>query len=195
MPPSQSLWWSSLGSPVTPRATLRQHLDVDVAIVGGGFTGLWTARELLRRDASLRVAVLEKEVCGFGASGRNGGWASGLFPMSNDTVIRRHGRDAFDHQRRVLQGAVAELGSCARLDGIDARFVQGGTMTFARSEIQRGRLQAEVTSARDVGVGADDLDWIEGPDLDARARVSTARSARRTRDTAHGSTPPVWYAV
>jgi glycine/D-amino acid oxidase-like deaminating enzyme len=47
---------------------LDRHLDVDVAIVGGGFTGLWTARELLRRDASLRVAVLEKEVCGFGAS-------------------------------------------------------------------------------------------------------------------------------
>jgi len=67
--PSQSLWWSSLEHAVTPRAALGQHLDVDVAIVGGGFTGLWTARELLRRDPTLRVAVLEKEVCGFGASG------------------------------------------------------------------------------------------------------------------------------
>jgi len=78
--PSQSLWWSSLEHAVTPRAALGQHLDVDVAIVGGGFTGLWTARELLRRDPTLRVAVLEKEVCGFGASGRNGGWASDSFP-------------------------------------------------------------------------------------------------------------------
>jgi len=67
--PSQSLWWSSLEHAVTPRASLGQHLDVDVAIVGGGFTGLWTARELLRREPTLRVAVLEKEVCGFGASG------------------------------------------------------------------------------------------------------------------------------
>jgi glycine/D-amino acid oxidase-like deaminating enzyme len=152
-------------------------LDVDVAIVGGGFTGLWTARELLRRDRSLRIAILEKEVCGFGASGRNGGWASGLFPLSNASVIRRYGREAFDHQRHVLQGAVAELGSSARVDGIDARFVHGGTMSFARSEIQRARLLDEVSSARDVGISPDDLDWIDEADLGAHGRVAGALGA------------------
>jgi len=88
------------------------------------FTGLWTARELLRRDPTLRVAVLEKEVCGFGASGRNGGWASGLFPMSN---AKRHPA----LRPRVLrtpaprvQDAVVELGSSTRDDGIDARYEQ-----------------------------------------------------------------------
>jgi glycine/D-amino acid oxidase-like deaminating enzyme len=175
---SQSLWWSSLEEPVTPRATLQRHLDVDVAIVGGGFTGLWTARELLRRDSMLRIAVLEKEVCGFGASGRNGGWASGLFPMSNASVIRRYGQASFDHQRRVLQEAVVELGASARNDGIDARYVRGGTMTFARSEIQVARLTEEISSSRDCGIGADDLAWIEGPELDARARVAGAIGAQ-----------------
>jgi glycine/D-amino acid oxidase-like deaminating enzyme len=160
-----------------PRASLQRHLDVDVAIVGGGFTGLWTARELLRRDATLRIAVLEKEVCGFGASGRNGGWASGIFPMSNESVIRNYGHDAFDHQRSVLQDAVVELGASARTDGIDARYVHGGTMTFARSDIQAARLAAEVSSARDCGIGAEDLTWIEGADLDARARVAGALGA------------------
>ena len=168
MAPSQSLWWSSLESPITPRAPLTQHVDVDVAIVGGGFTGLWTARELLRRDPDLRVAVLEKEVCGFGASGRNGGWASGLFPLANESVIRRHGRESFDHQRRLLQDAVGELGSLARLDGIDARFIHGGTMTFARSDIQVARLTDEITAARTIGIGADDLRWVDEADLDAR---------------------------
>jgi len=175
--PSQSLWWSSLEQPVVPRATLQHHLDVDVAIVGGGFTGLWTARELLRRDPNLRVAVLEKEVCGFGASGRNGGWASGLYPLSDDSVIRRYGQEAFDHQRRVLRQAVVDLGSSARDDGIDARFVQGGTLHFARNELQWKRLRDEISSAREVGVATSDFEWIEGSDLDERARVAGSLGA------------------
>jgi glycine/D-amino acid oxidase-like deaminating enzyme len=174
--PSQSLWWSSQED-VAPRAPLTHHLDVDVAIVGGGFSGLWTARELLRRDPSLSIAVLEKEVCGFGASGRNGGWASGLFPVSNDGVIRHYGREAFDHQRHVLQDAVAELGSSARRDGIDAHFIHGGTLTFARSELQVARLHAAIDSAREVGIGPDDMSWIEGADLDRLGRVAGAFGA------------------
>ena len=177
MAPSQSLWWSSLEHAVTPRASLDQHLDVDVAIVGGGFTGLWTARELLRRDPSLSIAVLEKEVCGFGASGRNGGWASGLFPVSNAGVIRRYGRESFDHQRHVLQDAVAELGSSARHDGIDARFIHGGTMTFARSALQVTRLHNEIDEARGVGIGEVDLHWVEEAELDGYGRVAGALGA------------------
>jgi glycine/D-amino acid oxidase-like deaminating enzyme len=193
--PSQSLWWSSLEHPVTARPALAQHLDVDVAIVGGGFTGLWTARELLRRDPGLRLAILEKEVCGFGASGRNGGWASGLFPMGNTSVIRRYGGEAFDHQRRVLQSAVAELGSSARDDGIDARFIHGGTLTFARSDIQAARLHDEIASARDVGIGPEDLRWLDATELGGRvngalgaafsphcARIDPARLVRGLSD-------------
>jgi len=175
--PSQSLWWSSLDQPVTPRATLRHHLDVDVAIVGGGFTGLWTARELLRRDPNLRIAVLEKEVCGFGASGRNGGWASGLYPLSDERVIRDYGQDAFDHQGQVLRQAVADLGASVRDDGIDARFVQGGTLHFARNEQQRERLRDEIASARVMGIATSDFEWIEGSDLDERARVAGSLGA------------------
>jgi glycine/D-amino acid oxidase-like deaminating enzyme len=176
--PSQSLWWSSLDQPVTPRAPLGRHLDVDVAIVGGGFTGLWTARELLRRDPTLHVAVLEKEVCGFGASGRNGGWASGLFHVSDASVIARYGRESFDHQRHVLQEAVVELGASAQHDGIDARYVRGGTMTVARSEIQRARLRKEIATSREMGIGDEDLAWIEGADLEAHGVVAGALGAR-----------------
>lgn len=148
-----------------------------MAIVGGGFTGLWTARELLRRDPALRIAVLEKEVCGFGASGRNGGWASGLFPMSNESVIRRFGADSFDHQRHVLQRAVVELGASARDDGIDACYVRGGSLTFARNEVQVARLTGEIASSRDYGIGEEDLAWIDGTELDAHGRVANAVGA------------------
>jgi glycine/D-amino acid oxidase-like deaminating enzyme len=172
-----SLWWELLDKPITPRATLTRHLDVDVAIVGGGFTGLWTARELLRRDPMLRVAVLEKELCGFGASGRNGGWASGLFPVENETVVRRHGLDAFHHQRRVLSDAVAELGASAAADGIDAHFAHGGTLTFARSEVQAQRLEGEVDRARALNIGPDDLTWLDADELGNRATVAGALGA------------------
>jgi glycine/D-amino acid oxidase-like deaminating enzyme len=175
--PSQSLWWSSLGESVTPRAPLRDHLDVDVAVVGGGFTGLWTARELLRRDPHLRIAVLEREVCGFGASGRNGGWASGLFPLSNNAVVRRYGEDAFHHQRAVLNDAVGALGASAAADGIDAHFAHGGTMTFARSDVQAARLEKEIDDARGLGIGTDDLSWLDEDELSDRGVVANALGA------------------
>lgn len=139
--PPRSLWWSTLSEPVTPRASLQGHRDVDVAIIGGGFTGLWTAREVLRRDPSLSVAVLEKSVCGFGASGRNGGWASALYPVSDEKVRRLYGDHAFTHQQQVLQNAVPHLGAALKEDGIDADFAQGGTLNFARTPLQRDHLR------------------------------------------------------
>ncbi len=177
MEPPQSLWWSSLERPVTRRPTLQHHLDVDVAIVGGGFTGLWTARELLRRDPDLRVAVLEQSVCGFGASGRNGGWASGLFPISNERIVREHGLDAFTHQRHVLQAAVAELGASSAGDGIDARFVHGGNLNFARNEAQVARQKSVVEASREFGIGPDDLDWLQNDELASRGTVNDALGA------------------
>lgn len=180
MRPPDSLWWSTLDEPVTARASLRQNVDVDVAIVGGGFTGLWTARELKRRDPHLRIAVLEKSVCGFGASGRNGGWASALFPIKNDTVVTRYGIDAFTHQRSVLERAVRELGEAAHDDGIDAHFVQGGTLTFARSELQAARLQDEIRASRELGLDEGDLRWLEVSDLYDYGYVRGAHGAMFT---------------
>ncbi len=180
MQPPHSLWWSSLPAPVTPRPALREHLDVDVAIVGGGFTGLWTARELLRRDSTLQVVVLEQSVCGFGASGRNGGWASALYPMSDDAVEARNGRDALDHLRLELQRAVGALGDSLRDDGIDAKYVKGGSLTFARNEVQVARLRREVNAALERGARLDDLVWLDADEARERARVEGALGATFT---------------
>ena len=75
---------------------LEGPLDVDVAIVGAGYTGLWTAYYLKKADPHLRVAVLEREIAGFGASGRNGGWCSSFFAGSREATAKRHGRDGGD---------------------------------------------------------------------------------------------------
>ncbi len=178
--PPASLWWSTLKEPVAPRPALSSHLDVDVAVVGGGFTGLWTARELVRRDPSVRVAVLEQSVCGFGASGRNGGWASALFPVSHRRIIDTYGREAFDHQRRTLQHAVSDLGAAAAADGIDAHFAHGGSLTFARSETQRARLMAAVAEERTWGVSDDDLTWLDADHARERGRLSDVHGATFT---------------
>src|ERR1700744_6234579 len=83
-----SLWWEDIPVPLPPRPALTEDLDVDVCIVGAGFTGLWTAHALAQADPTLRIAVLEREVAGFGASGRNGGWCSALFAPSDGPLGR-----------------------------------------------------------------------------------------------------------
>jgi glycine/D-amino acid oxidase-like deaminating enzyme len=175
--PPQSLWWATLDAPVTPRASLDRHLDVDVAIIGGGFTGLWTARELKRRDPHLQIVVLEKEVCGFGASGRNGGWASAFYPLADEAIVSRHGRDAFDRLRRQLQLGVQGLGQSLADDNINADFAQGGTLDFARSDLQQARLQQRVRGARELGYTAEDLVWLDGHEASERGHVVGALGA------------------
>ncbi len=101
---SRSFWLDDLDDdPLVPRDPLDGDVEADVAIVGAGFTGLWTAHYLRQRDPGLRIVVLEAEIAGFGASGRNGGWASALLPMSLDAIARGAGGDrqaATDLQRR-----------------------------------------------------------------------------------------------
>ena len=184
MRPPRSLWWDGLDGPVVARPALVDHLDVDVVVVGGGFTGLWCARELVRRDPGLVVAVLEQAVCGYGASGRNGGWATALYPLSDEAVVERDGREALDDLRVALRRAVDELGEALVEDGVDAHYVKGGSLTFARSEIQEARLRAQLADARDLGDTEADLAWLEGDALTARARVSGARGALYTPHSA-----------
>src|SRR5688500_18962065 len=79
---SYSFWLESSVDDLTPRPPLDGSTEVDIAILGAGFTGLWTAYCLLRRDPALNVLVVEREIAGFGASGRNGGWCVADFPVS-----------------------------------------------------------------------------------------------------------------
>lgn len=70
-----SFWYADIGLPAY-RAPLPGDLEADVCIVGAGYTGLWTAYYLKKADPSIRIAIVEREFAGFGASGRNGGWLS-----------------------------------------------------------------------------------------------------------------------
>ena len=154
-----SFWHDSVADDLSPRTALAGDTTADVAIVGGGLTGLWTAYYLLERDPTLRVAVLEKHIAGFGASGRNGGWCSALFPASTAALAREHGRGAALAMRRAMVDTVDEVGRVAAAEGVDCDFVRGGTLSLARTPLQLEAARAEVLEAR--GYGVDDLRLVE----------------------------------
>jgi len=157
-----SLWWDALPGDLRARPPLDRHLDVDVAVVGAGFTGLWTAHSLAVADPGLRVAVVEAEVAGFGASGRNGGWCSALFCASDAKIARAHGPDGARRMRRAMQASVDEVGRAAAAEGIDCHFAKGGTVVAARTPAQVARAHHEVAEARRFGETEADLRWLDG---------------------------------
>jgi glycine/D-amino acid oxidase-like deaminating enzyme len=163
---SLSLWHDTAGDDWVPRPALPGDQQVDVAIVGAGFTGLWTAYYLAQRDPALRIAVLEKEVAGFGASGRNGGWSSALFPASLGWLARHYGRVAAIAQHRAMQTAIDEVGRVVAAEGIDCSWHKGGTVSLARTPVQMQRARDEVTESQEWGFGPDDLRLLDA--LEAR---------------------------
>lgn len=157
-----------------PRPRLVSDVDVDVAIVGGGYTGLWTAYYLGELDPTLTIAVVEANHVGFGGSGRNGGWCSAFLPMSPDEMVAEHGHEAMDFVQREMFATVDEVGAVSAREGIDCGFTKGGTVTNASSETQVERLRDYVSSWRAAGFSTDDVAWIEPREM--TSRIAVARS-------------------
>jgi glycine/D-amino acid oxidase-like deaminating enzyme len=173
-----SLWLDTVPGSLEPRPGLPGDTDADVAIVGAGYTGLWTAYYLAQADPTLRIAVLEREIAGFGASGRNGGWCSALFPASLAKVARLGGSGREDHGRgaavalqRALHATVDEVARVTATEVIDCQFVKGGTVTLARSAAQLARAAAEVAEARRWGFGEEDLRSLSAAEATALVRA------------------------
>ncbi|MER6445727.1 NAD(P)/FAD-dependent oxidoreductase [Streptomyces venezuelae] len=139
-----SFWYASErpGPPATPsRTPLTAHTTADVVIVGGGYTGLWTAYYLKQAAPDLRVTVLEQKFCGYGASGRNGGWLyNGI--AGRDRYAALHGRQAARSLQQAMNETVTEVIDVAAKEGIDADIHRGGVLEVARTPAQLGRLKA-----------------------------------------------------
>lgn len=146
--PNRPLWFA----PAKPRARLESDIEADVVIVGAGYTGLWTAYYLLKSDPSLRVVLLEKREVGFGASGRNGGWASAIFPISLERVAQLYSHDAALHLQRAMNETVDEIGRVLALEGVEADYSKQGFMSLARSGPQMARARAAVQASARFGL-------------------------------------------
>jgi glycine/D-amino acid oxidase-like deaminating enzyme len=170
-------WWRSIGGPGPARAPLPGPCDADVAIVGAGYTGLWTAYYLKRARPSLRIVVLEREVAGFGASGRNGGWVSGFFSGPARVYERRGGAEGFQALQRAMFETVEEVARVLAEHDIEADLVNGGHLSVALNAAQELRQREAVRHGRRHGLGEDDLRELSAEQLAERLRVAGARSA------------------
>jgi glycine/D-amino acid oxidase-like deaminating enzyme len=146
-PGAPSFWLDQIGA-APSRPALEEDLEIDVCIVGGGFTGLWTAYELRRAEPGLAVVVLEAEHVGFGASGRNGGWVLGKVSGSPTAWQRRGGSDAPRAMARAINATVGEIGAAVVREEIDCDWQQGGSLTVAQSEPQLARLREQLAHER-----------------------------------------------
>ena len=173
--PYACLW--AEGQPDAYRQALDADLDVDVCIVGGGFTGLWTAWHLKQLEPTLRIAVVEASHIGFGASGRNGGWVQTALPTTIAELAEAHGSPVAMSVHRAMVDAVSSIGAFARVHAPEAHFAHAGQLQVARTAAQAERLQRYVREHHNVGLTDDDLRWLSASELRPLIDVSSARGA------------------
>lgn len=169
-----SLWLDGLAGSLAPRPPLDGDAMVDVCIVGAGLTGLWTAYQLSVLEPSLRIAVVEREIAGFGASGRNGGWVSAGMAGDPRAYERRHGLDAVIRAQRATYAAVDEIGRVVDAEGVDCGWWKGGQLQVATTRAQLGRLDALIARRRRLGDRDEDIRRLEPSEVADRVRVAGA---------------------
>ncbi|MFD5265282.1 NAD(P)/FAD-dependent oxidoreductase [Streptomyces sp. NPDC058335] len=165
-----SYWYADDGLPAA-REPLSGDASADVVIVGGGYTGLWTAYYLKKAAPFLRITVLEQRFCGYGASGRNGGWLyNGI--AGRDRYAKLHGRDAAVRLQRAMNETVTEVIRVTGAESIDADVHRGGVLEVARTPAQLARLKA--FHAQELAYGEQDRELYGARETAERIRVAGA---------------------
>ncbi|QIX99898.1 FAD-dependent oxidoreductase [Bordetella bronchiseptica] len=193
---ARSYWFKQAVPQESAPQGLRGRHSVDIAIVGGGFVGLWTALAAKAMQPTARVMVLERDLCGGGASGRNGGFAMSWWPKIS-TLLSMAGRDEALRLALASERAIGELERFCLARGVDAHFVRGGWFWTATTEAQRGAWASTLQACQRVGhqpftaVAPDELArrtgspvHLEGIFDTATATVQPALLARGLRQAA-----------
>lgn len=165
-------WWlrdALAADPGEPCPPLAGEHEADVIVLGGGYTGMWTAHFLLERDPGLDVVMLEQDICGGGASGRNGGFVNGYW-NSIDEIVDQFGDDRGLELVRAADQSVTEIEDFCTRHGIDAWYTRQGDLGVASAPAQEGRWRSTLDAARRLGVS----DVFE--ELDAAAVARRCRS-------------------
>jgi glycine/D-amino acid oxidase-like deaminating enzyme len=147
-----SIFWHETLAPRTGTPPATGTLTCDVVIVGGGFTGLWTAHHLLRGDPGLDVVILEAHDVGFGASGRNGGFAMTLLDFSLHQLAAGWGDEAAAQAHRAVARSVRAIDRTVTEEGIDCDLEATGLLKVATNDAQVGRLEREAETAARLGL-------------------------------------------
>ncbi len=165
-----SLWLATYG-PYTPQPSLAGAIEVDVAVIGGGFAGLVTAYELRRADPALRVALLEHEVVGYGASGRNGSFGMTVVGLGFGVTAMLKGKKFLKRAHTYMERAVDTMGELIQREQLDCNYLRPGFIRAATTKRYIKRLQHDVKLMQ--GLGFKGIDWIDAAAV--RARVNSPR--------------------
>jgi glycine/D-amino acid oxidase-like deaminating enzyme len=154
-----SLWLAEYGE-YQPEPALAGDLDVDAAVIGGGFTGLATAIALKRREPSLNVAVVEARTVGYGASGRNGSFAMTVIGLGFGTTAMLRGKDFLRRAHSYMERCVDELERFIDDAGLKCDKLRPGFLRVATTPSYVKRLQKQVELM--TSLGFDGISWLDG---------------------------------
>ena len=147
-------FWLEEAGAVEAVPPLAGDVDADVVVLGGGYTGMWTAWQLLEREPEARVVVLEAEVCGHGPSGRNGGFCETLWTNLPD-LLERFGTERALAAAEASSASVEAIGAWCEAEGVDAWFRRAGFLMVSAAEAQDAVLERIMAAARETGVDGD----------------------------------------
>ena len=175
-----SLWRDVAINDAAPREKLSSDIETDVAIIGAGFSGLWTAYYLKKLMPNSRIVIIDANEVGFGASGRNGGWCSGFMPNSIDELAELHGREAAIEMYRQSFATLDEIESVLVNENIDCDFHRGGTICGATNSVQASRVTSGITKFHDFGFTEDDIRQLSQTEVEHRINISNLQLASYT---------------
>ncbi len=166
----KSFWLATYGD-YLPNPALQGDLKVDIAIIGGGFTGLSTAYNLRKDNAGISVAVLEAEVVGFGASGRNGGFSMTLFGLEPAVTKAIFGQQRTVEAHRYMERAVDYVDALVREHQLQSEYWFPGFLRAATTPGYVKRIQHDLEILTSMGI--DDISWIEADKI--KSEVNSPR--------------------
>jgi len=145
-------YWLEEAGTLEPAAPLEGDHEADMLVVGGGFTGLWTAWHIKQLEPEARVVLLEAGGCGRGPSGRNGGFCNVMW-FSLPSMRSRWGDAAALDIARAAERAVEGIGEFCAEEGVDAWFRRGGYLQVSTAAAHDDVWAAPLHSCRELGVG------------------------------------------
>ena len=170
---SQSFWLDSVPDSLKPRASLDTDTEADVVIVGAGYTGLWTAWYLKKHQPDLNIAIVEAEIAGFGASGRNGGWCSPYVSELESQIGKPETQSAAISLQRLMFDTVKEVGRVCSAAGIDCHYANEGHVEVAVLPAQLKRIHEHVDFMHENGF-VDDYQWLNSSEVTEKVKAASA---------------------